>query len=69
MPSSSTKSKTYREVYHPEAVVFDFMQPQVAAGQLVGLCRKARRDEAGGEGTLQHAGLNKVVQRLLQRYV
>jgi hypothetical protein len=28
---------------------------QVAGGQLVGLCGKARRDEAGRESTLQHA--------------
>ena len=33
---------------NPEAIVLDFMQPQVAGGQLVGLCGKARRDEAGG---------------------
>jgi hypothetical protein len=41
---------------NPEAIVLNFMQPQVAGGQLVGLCRKARRDEPGREGTLQHAG-------------
>jgi CheY-like chemotaxis protein len=41
---------------NPEAIVLDFMQPQVAGGQLVGLCGKARRDEAGREGTLQHVG-------------
>jgi hypothetical protein len=40
----------------PEATVLDFMQPQVAGGQLVGLCGKARRDEPGREGTLQHVG-------------
>jgi hypothetical protein len=28
---------------NPEAIVLDFMQPQVAGGQLVGLCGKARR--------------------------
>ncbi len=28
-----------------------FMQPQVAGGQLVGLCGKARRDEPGRQGT------------------
>jgi hypothetical protein len=31
------------------------VQPQVAGGQLVGLCGKARRDESGREGT-QHMG-------------
>ena len=36
--------------------MLDFMQPQVAGGQLVGLCGKARRDEPGREGTLQHVG-------------
>jgi hypothetical protein len=41
---------------NPEAIVLDFVQPQVAGGQLVGLCGKARRDEPGGEGTLQHVG-------------
>jgi hypothetical protein len=41
---------------NPEAIVLDFMQPQVAGGQLVGLCGKARRDEADREGTLQHVG-------------
>jgi hypothetical protein len=41
---------------NPEAIVLDFMQPRVAGRQFVGLCRKARRDEAGREGTLQHAG-------------
>ena len=35
---------------NPEAIVLDFMQPQVAGGQLVGLCGKVRRDEAGREG-------------------
>jgi hypothetical protein len=41
---------------NPEAIVLDFMQPQVAGRQLVGLCGKARRDESGWEGTLQHVG-------------
>jgi len=41
---------------NPEAIVLDFMQPQVAGGQLVGLCGKARRHETGREGTLQHLG-------------
>jgi hypothetical protein len=40
----------------PKSVVLDFVQPQVAGGQLVGLCGKARRDEPGREGTLQHVG-------------
>jgi hypothetical protein len=40
---------------NPEAIVLDFMQPQVAGRQLVGLCGKARCDEAGREGTL-HVG-------------
>jgi hypothetical protein len=38
-----------------EAVVLDFVQPSAAGGQLRGFCRKARRDEPGREGTLQHA--------------
>jgi 3-oxoacyl-[acyl-carrier protein] reductase len=29
-------------------IVLDFMQPPVAGRQFVGLCGKARRDEAGG---------------------
>ena len=37
----------------PEAIVLDFMQPQVAGGQLVGLCGKARRDAPGRERTLR----------------
>jgi hypothetical protein len=40
---------------NPEAIVLDFMQPQVAGGQLVGLCRKARRDEAGRVGISMRA--------------
>jgi hypothetical protein len=39
-----------------EAVVLDFVQPLAAGRQLVGLCGKARRDEPGREGTLQHVG-------------
>ncbi len=30
--------------------MLDFMQPQVAGGQLVGLCGEARRDESGRKG-------------------
>src|SRR5262249_31519165 len=37
-----------------EAVVFDFMQPLAAGGQLIGFGWKAWRDEPGREGTLQH---------------
>ena len=37
-----------------EAVVLDFMQPLAAGWQFVGFGRKARRDEASREGTLQH---------------
>jgi hypothetical protein len=45
---------------NPEAIVLDFMQPQVAGGQLVGLCGKARRDEAGGyPHILEHYALAK----------
>jgi hypothetical protein len=43
-----------RPVRPAESIVFDFMQPQVAGGQLVGLCGKARRDEASREA--QHVG-------------
>ena len=37
-----------------EAVMFDLMQPLAAGRQLVGFGWKARRDEPGREGTLQH---------------
>src|SRR5262249_2698417 len=37
-----------------EAIMFDFMQPLAAGGQLRSFCWKARRDEPGREGTLQH---------------
>jgi hypothetical protein len=39
----------------PEAVVFDFMQPQRPGRRMLGFCGQARRDELGREGTLQHA--------------
>jgi hypothetical protein len=42
----------------PEAVVFDFMQPQRPGRRMLGFCGQARRDEPGREGTLQHASLN-----------
>ena len=37
-----------------KAVVFDFVQPLAARGQLIGFGWEARRDEAGREGRLQH---------------
>ena len=37
-----------------EAIVLDLVQPLAAGRQLRGLCRKARRDEPGRQGTLQH---------------
>jgi len=37
-----------------EAVMLNFVQPLAARWQFVGFCRKARRDEPGGQGTLQH---------------
>ena len=37
-----------------EAVVLNLMQPLAARWQFVGFGRKARRDEPGGQGTLQH---------------
>ena len=49
-----------------EAVVLDFVQPLAAGRQLIGFGREARRDEPGGEGTLQHVGINKAAQCLLQ---
>jgi hypothetical protein len=49
-----------------EAVVLDFVQPLAAERQLLGFCWKARRDESGREGTLQHARLNTFGQRRLQ---
>jgi hypothetical protein len=42
------------------------VQPLAAGRQCVSFGRKARRDEPGRQGTLQHAGTNKVVRRLLQ---
>ena len=42
--------------YDAEAVMFDFMQPLAAGGQLIGFGWETRRDEPGREGTLQHAG-------------
>jgi hypothetical protein len=35
------------------------VQPLAAGRQLVGFGRKARRDEPGREGTLQHVGLDR----------
>ena len=49
-----------------EAVVLDLMQPLAAGRQFIGFGRKARRDEPGGQGTLQHVGTNKVARCLLQ---
>jgi hypothetical protein len=37
-----------------EAIVLDLVQPLAAGRQLRGFCRKARRDEPGRQGTLQH---------------
>src|SRR6266545_7238156 len=37
-----------------EAVVLDLVQPPAAGRQSCGFNGKARRDEAGGEGTLLH---------------
>jgi hypothetical protein len=47
-------------------IVLNLVQPLAAGGQFIGFDWKARRDEPGREGTLQHAGTNKVVTRLLQ---
>src|SRR5262249_47459804 len=41
-----------------EAIVLGLVQPLAAGRQIVGLCRKARRDEPGRQGTLQHIGIN-----------
>ena len=38
-----------------EAVMLDLVQPLAARWQFVGFDQKARRDEPGREGTLQHA--------------
>jgi hypothetical protein len=43
-----------------KSVVLDLVQPQVARTQLVGLCREARRDEPGREGTLQRVATNRI---------
>ena len=37
-----------------EAVMLDFVQPLAAGRQLIGFGWEARRDEPGGQGTLQH---------------
>jgi ATP-binding cassette subfamily B protein len=39
---------------NPETIVLDLVQPLAARRQVRGFCRKARRDEPGREGTLQH---------------
>jgi len=39
---------------NPKAIMLDLVQPLAARRQLIGLCREARRDEPGREGTLQH---------------
>src|SRR5262249_31968504 len=61
--SSRTKANPARHDYRAElagpgdntkAVVFDFMKPLAAGGQLVGFGWETRRDEPGREGTLQH---------------
>jgi hypothetical protein len=63
--SGKRRVKSIRDGY-AEAIVLDLVQPLAAGGQCCGFCRKARRDEPGREGTLQHVGTNKVVRRLLQ---
>ena len=40
---------------NPKAIVLDLVQPLAAGGQFIGFGWKARRDEPGREGTLQHA--------------
>ena len=45
---------------NPKAIVLDLMQPLAAGGQLRGFGWKARRDEPGRQGTLQHAGQIKL---------
>jgi hypothetical protein len=42
------------------------VQPLAARGQLIGLGWKARRDEPGRQGTLQHVETNRIGQRRLQ---
>jgi hypothetical protein len=37
-------------------IVLNLVQPETAGRQCLGLYRKARRDEPGREGTLQHVG-------------
>jgi hypothetical protein len=43
-----------------EAVMFDFMQPLAAGGQLIGFGWETRRNESRREGMLQHAGQIKL---------
>jgi hypothetical protein len=45
---------------NPKTVVLNLVKPLAAVGQFCGFDRKARRDEPGREGTLQHADLIKV---------
>src|SRR5262245_10461832 len=51
---------------HSKPVVLDLMQPLSAGRQSIRLGWKARRDESGWEGTLQHSSLNTVEPRGLQ---
>jgi len=44
---------------NPKAIMLDLVQPLAAGRQPCGFDRKARRDEPGREGTLQHADLIK----------
>src|SRR5262249_13690598 len=43
-----------------EAVMLDLMQPLAAGRQLIGFGWKARRNEPGRQGTLQHAETNRI---------
>jgi len=45
---------------NPKAIMLDLVQPIAAGRQCCGFCRKARRDEPGRQGTLQHAGQIKL---------
>lgn len=59
MPLRVSKPHASRIAAHhqPQAVVLDLVNPIGTGRRLVGGGRKAGLDEAGGTGTLQHAGV------------
>src|SRR5262245_33894001 len=45
---------------NPKAIVLDLVQPLAAGWQFIGFGWKARRDEPGRDGTLQHVETNRI---------